>query len=75
MTSKIILTILFIMLIIWVISTFISMYIEDIIEKRKRKNQAKEIINRMIESNDFSQIKEVLNNGHKKENLGNIIGV
>lgn len=75
MASKIILTILFIILTIWVISTFIAMYVEDIIEKRKRRNQGKEIINRMIESNDFSQLKKVLNNGHKKENLGNISSI
>lgn len=60
MASKIILTLLFIILTIWVISTFITIYVEDIIKKRKRRNQAKEIINRMIESNDFSQLKEVV---------------
>lgn len=53
MISKIIFIMLFIMLNIWVISTFIVMDIKDRIERRKRKNQAKEIINRMIKNNDF----------------------
>lgn len=48
MTSKIILTILFIIIVIWVISTFIIMDIEDTIEKRKKKNQAKEILDNFI---------------------------
>lgn len=48
MVSKIIFIILFIMLNIWVISTFIVMDIKDIIERRKRKNQAKEILDNLI---------------------------